>query len=130
MASPLLTSGQLAAVQKVAISGMQSPVTISRRTGDVGLDLTDDPYGSTVSYAPVVSSSQVLGWLHSTPTPVQQVDSGAIITVNTYRLFVPVGTDILPGDQATIGGNTYVVSDTTVDETWPALLACSLRLRE
>lgn len=127
----LLTDRQMAAIQKTAMLGMQTDVQILRATPDSGLDLTDNPYGSSpgtpVDATPV---GGVRGWLHSTPTPVATIDAGQLITVNTYRLWVPVDTDIRPRDRVVIGANRYVVSDTTADSTWPALLACSLRLAE
>jgi len=72
----------------------------------------------------------VKGWFYSTPTPVQTEEAGAIVTVNTYRMFVPVGTDITDGDEVTVGGEVYSVSDTTVESTWQAMLTCSLRKRD
>lgn len=127
----LLSAAQLREVQKVAESGMTTPVTIYRRTAvsatagndygddDLAFDETTDSLRGTVK-----------GWLFSTPTPVQVVDSGEVVTVNTYRLYVPVGTDIEPGDNLVIGSDTYTVSDTTGETTWPAVLGVSLRLRE
>lgn len=126
----LLGENQMEAIRKVAEQAMTTPVTIMRRTGDTGLDLSDDPYGGSVSFSDVTPMGGVLGWLHSTPTPVQQLDSGAIVTFNTYRLFLPHDADCRPGDHVQINEDVYVVSDTTADETWPALLACTLRLRE
>lgn len=126
----LLTDGQLSSIQKVAKLGMQTVVTIYRRVATTGLETTDDPYGSSLSFVEQETSTVVKGMLHSTPTPTPQVDAGQLVTVNTYRLWVPVDTDILPGDRVEIGANTYVVSDTTADQTWPAFLGVSLRLSE
>jgi hypothetical protein len=126
----LLSEQQLEGVRRVAEMAMTTPVTIMRRTGADSLDLNSDPYGSSVSFADVTPAGGCLGWLHSTPTPVATMDSGALITVNTYRLYVPHDIDLRPGDHVDIGSNTYVCSDTTADETWPALLSCTLRLRE
>lgn len=133
MAGKLLTDSQLAAIQKTAMLGFQTDVTILRSDPSAGLELTDDPYGSsfgTPEAVPPPYGQTIKGWLHSTPTPVATIDSGQEITVNTYRLWLPVGTDIRPRDRVQIGSNTYVVSDTTADSTWPALLSCSLRLAE
>jgi hypothetical protein len=127
----LLTDNQLEAIQKTAMLGMQTTVSIFRPTADSGLDLTDNPYGSAPGTPQdITPMGGVLGWLYSTPTPVATIDAGQLITVNTYRLWVPVDTDIRPRDRVVIGANTYVVSDTTADQTWPALLSCSLRLAE
>ena len=134
MSQPLLTPKQLTAVQAVALRGMQTPITILRRAqvaaSGPGSDYGDDE----LTYTETSESrrTEVMGWFRSTPTPVQTVDTGAIITVNTYRLLVPVGTDILPGDEAQVDGdpNTYTVSDTTAESNWLPYLQCSLRKRE
>ena len=126
----LLSEQQMEGVRRIAEMAMTTPVTILRRSGETGLELTDDPYGSSVSFSDITPAGGCLGWLHSTPTPVATIDAGALITVNTYRLWVPHDVDIRPGDHVEISSNTYVVSDTTADETWPALLSCTLRLRE
>jgi hypothetical protein len=55
---------------------------------------------------------------------------GAVITVNTYRVYLPVGTNVRPGDRVVVGSDQYIVSDTTHESTWQPLLACSLRKRE
>jgi len=119
---PLLTAAQLAAVRQAAELGMVTPVVIRRRSvaeGDYG---DDEP-----TYTPVAS---VKGWLYSRPTPIQEEAGGRLITANTYRLLLPVGTDILPGDEVTIGGETFVVSDTTAESTWNPMLKASLRRAE
>jgi hypothetical protein len=126
----LLSEQQMEGVRRIAEMAMTTPVQILRRGAETGLELTDDPYGSGLTFTDATPQGGCLGWLHSTPTPVATMDSGALITVNTYRLFVPHDVDIRAGDHAVIGSNTYVVSDTTADETWPALLSCTLRLRE
>jgi hypothetical protein len=126
----LLSEQQMEGIRRVAEMAFTTHVTILHRTGDSGLDNSDDPYGSSVSFSEDTSQKSVYGWLHSTPTPVAQIDNGQLITVNTYRLFLQHDTDITPGDRVIIGSNTYVVSDTTADETWPALLSCTLRLKE
>lgn len=125
MSSPLLSSDELLQVQKIAELGMVSTVTILRRTT---VPAGSDEYDDGLTF--VTQSATVKGWLYSKPVPVAVVDAGAIVTVNTYRLFLPVGTTISPGDQVTIGGREFTVSDTTSESTWPALLTVSLRGRE
>lgn len=128
-----LTANQMARVRDMALLGMVTPITIERRAEaaiPVGGDYGDD----FLSYTPTSESrrSTVKGWFYSTPTPVQDVDTGMVVTVNTYRLYVPVGTDILPGDHVHVGTapEDYTVSDTTAEGTWLPLLTCSLRKRE
>jgi hypothetical protein len=126
-----LTENQLERVRDVALLGMVTPVTIERRAeGEIpaGGDYGDD----FLSYATTTESRRqtVKGWFYSTPNPVQEIDSGQVVTVNTYRLYLPVGTDILVGDHVHVGDMDYTVSDTTAESTWLPLLICSLRKRE
>jgi len=126
----LLSFQQMEGVRRIAEMAMTTPIIIMRRVSADSLDESGDPYGSEVTFSDATPVGGCLGWLHSTPTPVATLDAGALITVNTYRLFVPHDIDIRAGDHVVINTDTYVVSDTTADETWPALLRCSLRLRE
>jgi len=121
VSAPLISDSEMAGLRGVAEQGMQTPVAIWRRT----TVQTDD--GRSDAYA---FSSNAMGWLYSTPSPVITEVSGEMALVNTYRLFVPVGTDILSGDHAIIGAQTFIVSDTTGESTWLPLLRCSLRLAE
>jgi len=114
--------------------GMITPLTIERRADappPAGGDYGDDflAYGITSE----TRRTKVQGWFYSTPTPQQDIDTGMVITVNTYRLFVPVGTDIKVGDHVHVDTNPtddYTVSDTTAEGTWLPMLTCSLRKRE
>ena len=111
----------MAALQAVAADGMVTPVTINRLTKSEG------DYGDVLSFVFLVT---VNGWLYSDPqaviTEVGQIQG----LVNTYRLFLPVGTDILSGDQVVIGGNTFTCSDTNAESTYLPLLRCTLRRLE
>ena len=104
-------------------SGMVTPVTIKRETTGAG------PYGDDVATFAVLST--VNGWLFSEPSPVITMVNGVQqALVNTYRLFLPVGTDIQSGDQVVIEGNSFTVSDTNAESTWLPLLRVSLRRLE
>ena len=118
----LLKDSQLAEIQKVAATGFKTPVTIKRATISSN-ELGDDLVGTLATII------ELKGWLHSTPIAEPTMDGG-VVTANTYRLNLPVGTDVRPRDHVFIGASEYVVTDTTADETWPAMLNCSLRLRE
>lgn len=127
------TVNQMKRLRDVALLGMITPIVIEKRTGaapPVGGDYGDDFLAYTETSAS--RRQAVKGWFFSTPTPMQDVDTGAIVTSNTYRLFVPVGTDIDIGDHVFVGPNpdAYTVSDTTAESSWLPLLTCSLRRRE
>ena len=129
MTAKLVSDKQMAALRGVAILGMQTPIGIQRRSEappPAGGDYGDD----FLAFTDTGGWRTVKGWFYSTPTPMQDADTGAIITANTYRLYLPVGTDILPGDRVTVGIDAYTVSDTTAEGTWLPLLTCSLRKRD
>jgi len=121
MSTPLVSDAEMAALRGVAEMGMQTTVSIYRRS----TVQTDDGQESAWTL-----NGTAMGWVYSTPTPAITLVSGEMALVNTYRLFVPVGTDIASGDHAVIGSQTYIVSDTTVESTWLPLLRCSLRFAE
>lgn len=121
MSAPLLSASEMAEVRSVGLQGMQTLVTILARS----TVQTDDGWESVWADA-----GDAYGWIDSTPTPMQTEVSGKITTVNTYRLFLPVGTAIDPGDRVVSGGRTFVVSDTTAESTWQEMLKVSLRFAE
>ncbi len=125
------TDKQMQRIRDIPLLGMTTPIIIERRTE--ATPPAGGDYGDDFLAFPVTSESRrltVKGWFFSTPTPLQEVDSGVIVTVNTYRLYVPVGTDVLPGDQVRVGADSYTVSDTTAESTWLPFLTCSLRKRD
>jgi hypothetical protein len=123
VSAPLLSDTELAAFRDVALQGMQTPIDIWRRASVE----TDDGQASVWAY-----SSSTQAWIYSTPTAVQSEVSGKIVTINTYRMFCPVGTDIVASDRVVDGnsGQTYIVSDTIAENTWNAMLRVSLRYAE
>jgi hypothetical protein len=121
VSAPLVSAAEMAGLRDVAEQGMQTPVIIQTRA----TVQSDDGQTSTWT-----TTGTVMGWLYSTPTPQITLVSGEMATVNTYRLFLPVGTAIAAGDHAIIGGQTFIVSDTTAESTWQPLLRCSLRYAE
>lgn len=126
-----LTDNQLQRVRDMALLGMITPIVIERRSEGAipaGGDYGDDFLAYTQTTE--TRRTEVNGWFYSTPTPLQEVDTGMIVTVNTYRLFLPVGTDVLVGDLVMVGSDEYTVSDTTAEGTWLPLLTCTLRKRE
>ena len=131
-----LTPNQLTRVRDVALLGMVTSVVIERRSFIADSGAPENAYGDDALTYTVTNESRrtvVKGWFYSTPTPVQEVDNGQIVTVNTYRLYLPVGTDIKTGDHVHVETNPtddYTVSDTTGEGSWLPLLTCSLRKRE
>jgi hypothetical protein len=120
----LLTDRQLGALREVAESGMTTDVQIIRQA------MVRDSSPNGDDYITETTVTTVKGWLYSTPTPERTVDGGSIITANTYRLFVPVGTDVQNSDVVVVNNDRYTVSDTDHESTWNPMLTVSLRRRD
>jgi hypothetical protein len=127
----LLTDKQMQSIRGLALLGMVTRITIERQ-GETTPPVDGDYGDDFLSYTQTTESrfTEVKGWFYSTPTRELEVDTGAVVTANTYRLFLPVGTDVLPGDRVHVGNEDYTVTDTTAEGTWLPLLTCNLRKRE
>lgn len=140
MVEPFFSAEELLELQEAAMPGMQTDIKIYHRTPqDTSTGPASNDYGDDAATYPVLQTGSadlvVKGWLYQTPTPVAAEDTGAIVTVNTYRLFVPLGTPIYPHDE--VGALDehgvevrYEVSDTNADITWKAWISASLRRLE
>lgn len=121
--SPLLSDSQLASLRAPIEEAFTTVATVTRST--ISSDaLGDDAVG------PPVTIGTVKGWLSSAPIAEPGIDTGALVTANTYRWDCPVGSDIRPRDVLVIGGLKYTVTDTTANETIALCLSCTLRLKE
>jgi hypothetical protein len=116
---------EVAQFAKFALKGMQTPVTIARRTVS-----SDEEGDDVVTFTDITPPGGLLGWIHSSPAFIQRIDSGMLVTANTFVLYLPIGTDVQAGDQTIVGGEEYTISDTTEDNTWKGFLRCALRGRE
>lgn len=128
----LFWPNQLARLRDIARLAMVDDILIYRRTDAPANDPSSDYGDDALAFTQTTETKRLLvkGWVSSTPTPMQEVDSGAVVTANTYTLYVPVETDIEPGDHVVVNGQEFTVSDTTHENTWTAMMACSLRHRE
>ena len=120
----LLTSVQMGALREVAMMGMVTPVQILRTT----MVRDSSPNGDDLISETTVTT--VDGWMYSTPTPTRRVDGGSVVTANTYRLFLPVGTDVMPSDVVVVNGDRFSVTDTDSESTWNPKLTVTLRRRD
>lgn len=126
-----ITDKQMEQLRELAKLGMQTTVTIYTRSE--GTPAAGNDYGDDILDYDVTSETrrgEVKGWLYSEPAQVQDVDTGMIVTTTTYRLLLPVGTEIETGDRVVIGSDEFTVSDTDAESTWLPMLTCNLRKRE
>ena len=118
----LISDSELGALQDLVLSGLKTTVYIYNATNE----LTDDGQQSVFPSSP---SSTVLGWLYEmTPasTTMSVLDGGATLS-ELFRLLIPIGTVINPGDKVVIGAGTYYVQHTNADNTYPTSLSVALR---
>lgn len=121
----LLTPAELAGIQALGEMGMTADVGLIPSSFDSGNDLTDDPYGSSLTYGSVTQT--VKGWLVGRWSERRDPDTGDIDTTTIYRLRLPVGTTIEPGWLVEINSNRYLVIDAGTDQTWPEWLTCVVK---
>lgn len=115
----LLSDDEMDALREVALMGMATQATIYDHV------IAESPDGTSETWVARNTTTQC--WLQSNPTPMLTVVSGTQGLVNTYRCYMPVGTDIESADRVQIEGRMFVVSDTTGESTWQPLLNVSLR---
>lgn len=114
----------MAAIQKVGQLGMIDTIQIYAQIEGSGLD-DSDTFGSDITFA--TTPITVTGWLVGTWSRSRDPDVGDLNTATNYRLRLPVGTAIFPGDKVVINGNAYNVFDAGTDQTWPEWLTCIVR---
>jgi len=133
MSEVLLTDQNIVELRKLAMMGMQTPITIKRMSVVDTSSTPSTDYGDDeVAYSETTESriSTLKGWFFSVPQTVIETDTGQVVSSNVYRVFLPVGTNIAAGDEVVVGSETYKVIDTNQEATWLPLLRCNLRKRE
>lgn len=116
----------------------EAQLTALRRTAEVSLVDDIDIWPRTMSdtiYEDAAQASYtyretVKGWVFSTPTPTPDTVGGIIGTLNLYRIFLPVGTEVIPGDRLYVKGHFFELIDTVDESTWLPILRCSARRLE
>jgi hypothetical protein len=142
MTEPFFNASEMLALQEAARPALQTDIKIYHRTPtDTSTGPASNDYGDDAATYPVVQEGSPLadvtvkGMLYQRPTPVAGEDPGEIVTANTYRLFVPLGTRVYPHDEVEANDEhgvpvRYEVTDTNADITWKAYVTCSLRRLE
>jgi hypothetical protein len=121
---PLLSASELAAIQSVARSGMESSASILTRETLV----TDDGQQSVWA----TSQTDVPCWIYEA-TPISATVgniSGGVGLAEQFSIRMPVGTEVYAGDQIGVTGKVYQVQSTNADSTYPAWLNCACRMIE
>jgi head-tail adaptor len=112
MTSPygeLVTDDMYAALRQYAYRGLQTPVTIKRRS------VSDNPYGDSEESWVVVGTTW--GWLRQINKPAILEQLGLAAVTGVYRLELPFETDVKSGDRVELEGVDYLVEDTGAEDT-------------
>jgi len=120
----LLTLKQLQSIQKLGEQSFAVQVVIQHKLPFEKDD--SNPMGdSVISYK--TTTTTVNGWLVPSSSRDFSVGVAQVLTEGDFRLRVPAGTDVEPGDRVTVSGNDYAVSESTTEQTWPEWITVRLR---
>jgi hypothetical protein len=116
--SPLVSAAQIDQLRTVAYRGLDTPVTIQRRTFVEG--------AADVSYtwATVITTT---GWLRGMNRPDLDLQVRYAGATNIYRLHLRHDIDLQNEDRVVIGGETYEVQETNAENTIQIFLTALLR---
>lgn len=119
--APLVTEEMLDTLRTFAYPGLQTPVAILRRQA-----VTANPYGDDTE--DWVEVSDTFGWFRQMNDPYIAAANGVAAITGIFRLELPVGTDVAPGDMVGVEGQTYMVENTNVEDTLQVFLEVYVRI--
>jgi len=106
--SPLVSAAQIDQLRTVAYKGLDTPVTIQRRT------FVEGAADVTYTWATVGTAT---GWLRHMNKPDIDIQVRYAGSTNIYRLHLRHDVDLQPEDRVVIGGETFEVQDTNAENT-------------
>jgi head-tail adaptor len=119
---PLVTDEMYVALRGFAYQGLQTPVAILRR------EVIANPYGDDTEVW--VEEADTWGWIRQMNDPNIVAQSGVAQTTGVFRLELPVGIDVRAGDMVGVEGQTYMVENTSVEDTVQVFLEVYIRVTE
>ena len=123
MAQPLISSGLISKLRKVANRGLQTSVTLLTK-----LPITEGDYGDDVEAW--VTLEDTVGWMRMMNTPVLTDLGGVEGSIGVYRLHIDANIDLDVGDMVIAGNNEYVVQDTNLEDTYRLFTTATMRRRQ
>ena len=115
----LITAAQMEAIREIPLSGMQTPVSILR------LEAVERPDGDDQQVWVEIEST--MGWIYE---PLDYPHGGAVGGVQAiaheFRVYLPVETDIVPGDHLGADGQIFNVVNTNDADTYRPMLRAAL----
>lgn len=107
---PLVSATQIAALRSVANHGLDDVATAILRSIQV-----ENDFGSEDAWATVELDAAC--WLREMSSTNVGSMASRLVTTGTYRCHFEAGLDVQPGDHIVIGGQTYDVQGTNVENT-------------
>lgn len=116
----LISAAEMDAIREVPMMGMQTVVSVLRLEL-VGISDGDDQQVWT-------EAQTVKGWIYEPlDYPRGNTTGGVQGTAQEYRAYLPVETDLSPGDRLGVEGVIYNVTDTNDGDTYRPMLRVALR---
>lgn len=107
----LVTPAMLDAVRKVGAAGLQTDVTILRRS------LVEQAEGDDDEEVWAVVGTYK-GWVRMDNNPRFEPDSGRIVSSGNFRIHLDPSVSVDEGDLARVDGQDYLVNDVNTDDTY------------
>lgn len=130
----LVSDEELAALAEFAELGMQTQVSIYRRTTEVNYSTGwDDSSGTSEQFAadPVLVDGELpKGWLREQPDYTLSDTFDAIKHDEDARLFLPLAVSVYRGDKVVVNGVEYAAISDNRHNTYRVLTRVSLRRSE
>lgn len=123
MLEPLISASEMEAIRKIPLQGMTTPVSILKLS-----TVTRDGADDLQVWA---TSESLLGWIWEPPDyPTGNVVGGVIGSSQEFRVYLPVGVDVEPGDRIGVAGLIYNVLNTNTANTYMPMLRLAVRRLE
>jgi head-tail adaptor len=119
---PLVTDEMYGALREFAYQGLQTPVSILRR------EVIENPYGDSAEEW--VDQGETWSWIRQMNDPSITERGGIAQTTGVFRVELPVGADVRVGDMIGAEGETYMVENTSTEDTVQVFLEVYARKTE
>jgi len=120
----LLTAKQMTSIQRLGEQSFKIEVEVQHKLPFEKDD--SNPMGDSVlTYKSV--TTKVKGWLVPDLDRALSVGVAQVISAGDFRLRLPVGTDVEPGDRVIVSGLSYAVTDSSTEQSWPEWITVRMR---